>query len=116
MHEMGIAMQIVDIARSAIPKSIPNPRIESVNLKVGKLTAIVPESLRFCFTVVTKDTPLEGARLNIEELPVVALCEECAQQSTIENADFSCRKCKSGKLKILSGRELTVSSIELAEN
>ncbi len=115
MHEMGIAMQIAEIAQSAIPKDAGDIEIESVNLRVGKLTAIVPESLRFCFEIVTKDTPLADAKLNIEEVPIVAVCKECYAETTITKADFHCSKCESGKLDIISGRELTVSSIEVAD-
>ncbi len=115
MHEMGIALRIVEIARSAIPKEAADRAVEAVNLKVGKLTAIVPESMRFCFSVVSRDTPLEGAKLNIEEIPVTAVCGDCLAEFTIESADFSCPKCKSPDIRILSGRELTVASIELAE-
>jgi hypothetical protein len=68
MHEMGIAMEIVDIARASIPEDMKGARIQRVNLQVGKLSAIVTDSLRFCFDMVVKDTPLEGAELAIEEL------------------------------------------------
>ena len=72
MHEMGIALQIVEIATASIPPDLDGARVARVNLKVGKLAAIVPDSLRFCFGVATKDTPLDGAELAIEELPVLA--------------------------------------------
>jgi hydrogenase nickel incorporation protein HypA/HybF len=81
MHEMGIALQIVEIATASIPSDLAEVRIERVNLKVGKLAAVVPESLRFCFSVASKDTALDGAEL----------------------------------LEILSGRELDIESIEIAE-
>jgi len=116
MHEMGIALQIVEIAKSAIPKHMEDVAVESVNLRVGKLTAIVPESLRFCFNIVVKDTPLEGAVLKIEEIPITVKCRECGKTSTLKDANFSCRKCSSGQLEILSGRELVVSSIEMAQD
>ena len=115
MHEMGIALQITEIAKSAIPKTPADIKVKAVNLKVGKLTAIVPDSLRFCFEIVAKDTPLADAELNIEEIPIVAVCKECYAETIITDADFSCGKCKSGKLDIISGRELTVSSIEVAD-
>jgi len=71
MHEMGIAMQIVEIAGSAIPADVKNPSVAKVNIRVGKLTAVVPSSLTFCFNIATQDTPLAGAELSIEEVPVV---------------------------------------------
>ena len=115
MHEMGIALQIIDIATASIPADMKDARIERVNLKIGKLAAVVPESLRFCFDVAVKDTPLEGAGLSIEELPVVARCQECHTEWTLDGPAFSCKNCKSGNLDIVSGRELDIESIEIAE-
>jgi len=115
MHEMGIALQIVEIATASIPPDMGEVRIAKVNLKVGKLAAVVPESLRFCFNVATKDTPLDGAELSIEELPVLARCNECTTEWTISEAVFKCESCNSGDLEILSGRELDIESIEIAE-
>ncbi len=115
MHEMGIALQIVEIAAASIPTDLGNVRVARVNLKVGKLAAVVPESLRFCFSVASKDTPLDGAELNIAELPVVARCKQCNSKWTITNPVFKCGTCNSGSLEILSGRELDIESIEIAE-
>jgi hydrogenase nickel incorporation protein HypA/HybF len=114
MHEMGIAMQILEIATASIPDDMRNARVEKVNLRVGKLAAIVPESLRFCFEIAAKDTPLSDAVLDIEEIPVVAVCRECHTRWTITEPVFTCKKCKSGAIEIVSGRELDIESIELS--
>jgi hydrogenase nickel incorporation protein HypA/HybF len=115
MHEMGIAMQIVEIATASVPPDAGKVRIEKVNLKIGKLAAVVPESLRFCFDVAVKGTPLDGATLAIEELPVVARCKDCENKWTIDSPAFACPVCNSGALEILSGRELDIESIEIAK-
>ena len=115
MHEMGIALQIVEIATASIPPDLGPVRVEKINLKIGKLAAVVPESLRFCFDVAIKDTPLDGAQLAIEELPVVAKCNDCHEQWTISTPAFRCENCDSGSLEILSGRELDIESIEIAQ-
>ena len=115
MHEMGIALEIIDIAVASIPPQLKNVRVERVNIEVGKLSAIVPESLRFCFDIAVKDTRLEGAALVIEEVPVQARCKDCGEEWTIDGPAFSCRSCGSGQIDILSGRELDIKSIEIAE-
>jgi hydrogenase nickel incorporation protein HypA/HybF len=115
MHEMGIAMEIVDIAKASIPADMQGARVQRVNLKVGKLSAIVPDSLRFCFGLVIKDTPLEGADLAIEETPVVARCKDCQTEWTVTEAVFTCKQCRSGAIDILSGRELDITSIEIED-
>ena len=115
MHEMGIAMQIIEIAQASIPKEEGDIAIARVNLKVGKLAAVVADSLRFCFEIAAKETPLEGAELDIEEVPVRARCKECDTEWTIEGPAFNCEKCGSGQIEILSGRELNIESIEIAD-
>ncbi len=115
MHEMGIAMQVAEIATASIPDNMKDVRVEKVNLKVGRLAAVVPASLRFCFEIITKDTALSGAELHIEEIPVVARCRECDTEWTIAGPVFTCERCKSGSVEILSGQELNIESIEIAD-
>ncbi|MBU1896129.1 hydrogenase maturation nickel metallochaperone HypA, partial [Patescibacteria group bacterium] len=47
--------------------------------------------------------------------PVVVHCNECGLSSTIEKPPFVCSKCGNGGIEIVSGRELMVVSIELAD-
>ncbi len=115
MHEMGIAIQIVEIATASIPAELKNVLVERVNLKVGKLAAVVPESLRFCFQIAAQDTLLRNAELNIEEIQVVVRCKECRAQDTISDPVFRCQHCNSSFVEIISGRELDITSIEIIE-
>jgi hydrogenase nickel incorporation protein HypA/HybF len=115
MHEMGIALEIIDIATTSIPPDLAGAKVARVNLAVGKLSAIVPDSLRFCFSIATKDTALEGAELVIDTRPVVAVCKACGERWTIEGPVFTCRACGGGDLTLESGRELDITSIEVAE-
>ena len=115
MHEMGIAMQIIEIATESIPADVGDMPVERINLKVGRLSAVVADSLRFCFEIAARDTRLSGAELNIEEVPVTAQCSECGHRWTIEGPAFSCEACRSGSIRLLTGRELDIVSIEVAE-
>ena len=115
MHEMGVAMQIIEIAQASIPADLGDARVARINLKVGKLSAIVPDSLRFCFEVVARGTSLAGAELHIEEIPVEARCNACRHEWAIDQPAFACPVCESGEITLLSGRELDIESLELAE-
>jgi len=115
MHEMGVAQQMINIALSSIPKDIVNPKVEKLNLKIGKLAAVVDDSLRFCFEIISKGSPLEGAELVIEHVKVKVRCKQCNKIWEVDEAIFSCSSCKDGAVEIISGRELEIISIELAE-
>jgi hydrogenase nickel incorporation protein HypA/HybF len=116
MHEMGIAIEIIKIVTDSIPPDLKKSRVEKINLKVGKLAAVVPENLKFCFEVAAKDTSLEGALLLIEEIPVVASCKSCGNLWTAVEPVFICEKCNGGSVDLISGRELDIVSFEIEED
>ena len=115
MHEMGIAMQIIEIAVASIPADLKNAQVKRVNIKVRKLAAVVPESLHFCFQIAAQDTPLCDAELNIEEIHLKIRCTDCNVEWTAHEPVFICRRCNGGSVKMLSGRELDITSIEVVD-
>ena len=115
MHEMGIATEIVRIVTASIPADVVKPKVARINLKVGKLAAVVPQSLQFCFEIAAKDGPVEGAELHIEQIDVSARCNQCAHLWEITEPAFKCPECQSGSIEMLSGRELDIDTIELLE-
>ena len=115
MHEMGIALQIIEIATASIPPDMPNARVEKVHVKVGKLTAVVPESLHFCFEIAARETLLADASLQIEEVPILARCSDCRFEWTVEAPVFACPRCEGSSIELLSGRELDIDSIEVMD-
>ena len=115
MHEMGIAQQLVQIALDSIPDDIENPKVEKVNLKIGKLAAVVDTSLTFCFEIITKDTALENATLNIDFIPVTIHCKSCENTREVDDPMFQCPFCENSEIELLTGREIEIISIELAD-
>ncbi|HKK00253.1 MAG TPA: hydrogenase maturation nickel metallochaperone HypA [Desulfotignum sp.] len=115
MHEMGIAQELVKIALDALPQDLDNPQVASLHLKIGKLSSVVSHSLTFCFEIITKDTPLENARLEIETVPVRIRCTGCGTEWEADTPVFQCPDCEQGKIEMLSGREIEIVSLELFE-
>ena len=113
---MGLALEVIDIAEASIPKDLPDARVTKVFLTVGRLAAVVPESLRFCFQVASERTRLAGAELVIEQVAVNARCRQCDHAWSIDTPAFLCPACDSGDINIVSGRELDIRSIEIEEN
>lgn len=115
MHEMGIAVEVIKIAINHLPDQGEGVRVKAINLKIGKLTAIIPETFRFCMEIATKGTPLEGCRVMIEEVPLRVKCRDCGKESEINEPAFFCPGCDSPRLDILSGRDLRLESLEVEE-
>ena len=116
MHEMGVAEQLVKIALDAIPDDIADPKVEILNLRIGKLAAVVEHSLTFCIEIITKDTPLDGVKLVIETVPVTIRCLTCGKEWQADSPVFNCESCGDREVEMLTGREIEITSMELAED
>ena len=111
MHELSIAESVVRIAS----RQAAGRQVTKVWMKVGHLRQVVPSALSFSFELVAEGTPVEGAQLEMEEVPVVGECRECGEQSQLESFPLQCTVCGTSDLEILRGEELLVESLELEE-
>ena len=114
MHELSIAISIVDLAREeAEQRSV---RVNAVHLKLGRLSGVVKDALLASYDIAAAGTPLQGSRLLIEEVPIVAYCPQCAARRTVDSAEwFTCSDCHSPISEILEGKELEVVALEIEE-
>ncbi len=110
MHELSIAENIIEIARENLP---PSGSVKSVKVRIGKLACVIPDSLEFCFTAITKGTPLENSKLEIESVGIVVHCESCGADSEVNGFLFQCKQCGSAEVRIISGDELQVVEMEI---
>ncbi len=107
MHELGITRSVVAICA----EHAHGARVKRVTLEIGKLTAILPDSVRFCFDVCTKGTVVEGARLEIIETPGLAICCECGAEVALTQPFGRCN-CGCNNLRQVAGTELKVKEME----
>jgi hydrogenase nickel incorporation protein HypA/HybF len=112
MHELSIAQNIADIVQQYVPD---DRAVQWVKVEIGWLSGIVPESLEFCFSAVISETPLDGARLKVDLIPVRAACIRCNAAFEVESVAFACPVCGSTDLHVTSGTELKVIEIEVAD-
>ncbi len=112
MHELSIAQEIVRTVDEARMNAGVGLRVVVVRLKIGRLTAVVPDCLKFYYEMLTKDTPLEGAEVEFEIVPLTARCGSCGKEFQSEDVIFLCPECGS-QGEIVTGRELLVDSIEV---
>ena len=112
MHEMSIAENIKEIITETLA-DLEAPKLKSVTVQVGELTAVIPDSLRFCFEIAIEETPFKGAKLKIVEQPIMGECTQCAEKFKILNFTFLCPNCQSSQVKVTGGQELSVTELEV---
>ena len=114
MHEMSIAQSVLDIVKDEMARHGVQ-KLQAINLVVGKLAAVVPEHLDFCFGFLIDNTELEGTILRIREVPLTYRCRSCQKEFTSEEMTFSCQFCKEENPDMIGGREMTIENIEVAD-
>ncbi len=88
-------------------------RVYAIRLRVGALSGVVPEALRFAFETLAANTPAEGASLEIEEIPARFWCDRCQEEYQTSDALPECPHCHSFSRELRAGRELDLASLEI---
>ena len=114
MHELGIAQNILEIVRQSVLKE-QIEAVRGIKVRVGQLSGVVPDSLDFCFNAIVSNTEMRRASLAIEQVPTTSECRNCMHRFQVDEFDFACPACKSTNLELLSGKELEIIEIELAD-
>lgn len=115
MHELGIAQGILDIVTRYVPEGRAST-VRTVRVRVGAMAGVVADSLEFCFSAIVRDSAFPEARLEIEPVPTRGNCAACGSSFEIPGAFFLCPACGGGDVRLVSGRELDVVDIEVAED
>jgi hydrogenase nickel incorporation protein HypA/HybF len=111
VHELALADAIVEIAA----EHARGRRVARVEVKVGALRQVVPDALSFAFQLVAEGTAVEGAELQIEEVPARVSCRACATESRVSDFPFGCPGCGSLDVDVVGGEELLVEALELED-
>jgi hydrogenase nickel incorporation protein HypA/HybF len=114
MHELSIAMGIVDVALEESGRR--GLQVSAVHLRLGALSGVVKDALLFSYEMACQDTALQGSRLIVEDVPVVVFCPQCQQRRTLDSIQsFACPECGAPTRDILQGKELEVFALEVQE-
>ena len=114
MHELSIAMSIVDTALEESRQR--GVQVNAVHLRLGALSGVVKEALLFSYEMACQDTALQGSRLIVEEVPVEVFCPQCHERRSLPSIQsFACPECGAPTRDILRGKELEVFALEVPE-
>ncbi len=114
MHEMSIAMSIVDIACKEAEKD-GAASISEIELNVGRLAGVMVDSLKFCYDSACKGTLAENSTLIVNEIAGKGRCLQCDNLFEIDSFMALCPDCDSYKIEIIQGRELKLKAISVNE-
>jgi hydrogenase nickel incorporation protein HypA/HybF len=111
MHELSLCSSIAGV----VLERAGDRRVVSIQLRVGYLRQVVPDTLEFCWEIVSNQTPLAGSQLEIEHVPAVIECRECGARTELDTPIMACSACSGGLVEVVAGQELQIVSMELLD-
>lgn len=112
MHELSVTESVLEIACKHA-KNAHATSVTDIYLVIGRLSSIVDDSVQFYWDFISKGTICENAELHFKREPATLICLECQNQYELAEELTLCPKCGSARVRVLSGDEFNLESIEI---
>ena len=112
MHELPVTESVLEIACRHAEKAQAT-RVTDIYLVIGQLSSIIDDSVEFYWDIISKDTLCENAKLHFKRLPAKLVCLDCGHNYQLNSELEPCPKCHSAHIRVLSGDEFQLESIEI---
>jgi hydrogenase nickel incorporation protein HypA/HybF len=114
MHELSIAMSIVELAQEEAERR--SVHVDAVHLDLGVMSGVVKEALFFSYEIACGGTPLEGSRLVVKDVPIEVFCPACKVPKFLSSMQwFCCPDCGAQTPEVIHGKELLVTALEIKQ-
>jgi len=107
-----MAMSILGIVADEAQKAHVSA-VTQVRLCIGDLAGVEATTLAACFEMLAEGTAADKAKLIIKRIPATGTCTICGTTAVGRGRMLKCPSCKTGSVKLATGRELYVESIEV---
>jgi hydrogenase nickel incorporation protein HypA/HybF len=114
MHELAVTESILDIAQKHAIQA-QAARVTDIYIVMGKLSSMVDDSIQFYWDMISQDTMCVGAKLHFNRIPAKLVCLSCGNNYNIDDGLTPCPQCSSTQVKVISGEEFWVDSIEIVK-
>ena len=112
MHEMAVSLALIEqVERIASENGARG--VEAITVSIGPLSGVEADLLERAFPLAAAGTRAESAVLNIEAVPVVVRCSQCAAESPAKANRLLCGDCGDYRTNVVSGDEMLLQRVEL---
>lgn len=113
MHEAGLIQSMLATAEREARRA-GGTRIELVRLRVGRLSAVVPEALEHAFEALKTGTMAGGAAMEVEYVPGLLFCARCERDFTTDDLIGECPTCGTPSGFVKDGMDVQLESLEVS--
>ena len=112
MHEFSLAIDLVEQLTEVMIRENATKVVE-ISVVMGAMSGVERVPFEFAFPEAARDTPLEGAVLHIEEVPLILRCSDCNRETETDELIMVCPLCNSVSVEIIQGKEFLIKSMEV---
>ncbi len=112
VHELGLAENTLDLALMHLAR-LGAEKIVALTIRVGALSGVDGEALRYALEIITRGTAAEQAAIHLEDVRPVCYCVHCEESFDVEVPSYACPRCGKLSANLLAGNELDLVSMEV---
>lgn len=112
MHEVGLMRDTMELALQQAAEHGAE-QILTVRMRIGEISGVAPDALRFAFEAISMGTLAENARFEIESVPARVLCQICGHEGPANAFDLVCSTCGAFEIRVIAGREIELAELEI---
>ena len=110
MHELSLAMEVVDLALNEL-KSKQLKSVLELEVEVGDLSGVEFETFQTAIEMAVKGTLMENTTVILTRVHGLGRCSNCEKEFQMEHRVSLCPYCKGFPGEILSGTEFRIVSL-----
>jgi len=112
MHELSLAAEVIKLVESEAVKH--NARsVDEITIEVGDFSGVQAEAFRSALEILSENSGIRDARINIERKKGKGICPACSQEFEMEQRIDRCPACGEFPSEIISGYEFRVVSLTI---
>jgi hydrogenase nickel incorporation protein HypA/HybF len=113
MHELALLEEVRRLGEAQAAEAGAS-RIHRYKLRIGTLSGVDPEALRFGFGVVMANGCSDGAELELEVVTSLCFCPHCSQTFAPCDVIHACPQCGQLSNHLLQGQDLELVALEVS--
>jgi hydrogenase nickel incorporation protein HypA/HybF len=87
--------------------------VETIRVEMGPLSGVERLLVEIAFKRQVNDSLCCGATLQIEDVPLSAVCRDCGDEFDIERFRFRCTACDSPRVQVTGGDEFRLLDVDI---
>ena len=112
MHERSLVNALLGQVE-ALQRRERAVRVLAVYVSVGVFSGVEPDLFGLAFEEAVASSPLQGARLKLQQVPLEARCDWCSREFLVERFRFQCPDCECDRVTVIRGEELMLDKVTM---